>query len=512
MPTATATTVASPVIPLKASHHAPATSSSTATTLRSLYPRAARAFLQRDILLTHSLLASAFALIHPPASVGTQNDALASARRKWDILRITFETTLFSSPPSSQDPEHLPSALKANLTLSPESLITTLHARSLQLFTPSDHAQRPSSAFLPAQILVTLVLASLKLDSTEVGRGMIEDWLAKQGQETDGDDPKGYAKVLELYCLHVLPRLQDWEYAEDFLTYERDLPGDVRQQYVQSLRQLRAQAATASRVQVTLPSPSSSSASTPSRSPSPAQSDSSASSSSTHTATPTTNGRVSGLAPLTPSHTPTPKPGDTLHPYTPPHSASSSSIASTATSRTVTPHNADRSRERERAKAGKTRRPANGHGHTNGHANPAVNAKSRSRSHSTTPAGSSASVVRRTPFGPPIAESPARPPSTLALVRASLGSLLQGTSRSRMVLYAVLFVVVPLVSFVLRLRRRRAGAGAPASAGSGSGSTVDAVRRRLRGVDGQGNVVGRLWEEVARAVLDTVRMAGRGLV
>ena len=113
--------------------------------------------------------------------------------------------------------------------LSPEPLLATLHSRSLQLFTPSDIMQKATSAFLPAQILVTLVLASLKLDSPEVGRSMIEDWLAKHGQEPDADDPKGYAKVLELYCIHVLPRLQDWEYVEDFLTYERDHPPDVRQ-------------------------------------------------------------------------------------------------------------------------------------------------------------------------------------------------------------------------------------------------------------------------------------------
>ena len=228
MPTATTTTLASSVISLKASQTTQPTSS-TATTLRSLYPRAAKAFLQRDVALTHSLLTSAFPLIHPPASLATQNDALASSRRKWDILRITFETTLFSSPPSSHDPERLPPSLRANLMLSPESLIATLHSRSLQLFTPSDHSHRPSSSFLPAQILVTLVLSSLKLDSPEVARGMIEDWLAKHGQEIDAGDPKGYAKVLELYCLHVLPRLQDWEYAEDFLTYERELLPDVRQ-------------------------------------------------------------------------------------------------------------------------------------------------------------------------------------------------------------------------------------------------------------------------------------------
>ncbi|RDX57042.1 hypothetical protein OH76DRAFT_1330407, partial [Lentinus brumalis] len=223
---ATTTTTNSPsVISLKAPASSQTSSSSAAATLRSLYPRAARAFLQRDVSLTHSLLSSAFSLIHPPAS---SSDALASQRRKWDILRITFETTLYASPPS-HDPETLPPSLRANLMLTPEPLLTTLHSRSLHLFTPSDTQQKATSAFLPGQILVTLVLASLKLDCPEVGRGMIEDWLAKHGQETDASDPSAYAKVLELYCLHVLPRLQDWEYAEDFLTYERELSPDARQ-------------------------------------------------------------------------------------------------------------------------------------------------------------------------------------------------------------------------------------------------------------------------------------------
>ncbi|KAI0671418.1 hypothetical protein C8Q78DRAFT_1028831 [Trametes maxima] len=234
MPTATTTTTTS-VLSLKAS-----SSSSTAATLRSLYPRAARAFLQRDVPLTHSLLNSAFSLLNPPASGASVNDAFASQRRKWDILRVTFETTLYASPPSAQDPEHLPPALRANLMLSPEPLIATIHNRSLVLFTPLDSPQKSSSAFLPSQILVTLVLASLKLDCTDVGRGMMEDWLAKHGQAEIPDDPKGYAKVLELYCLHVLPRLEDWDYAEDFLTYERELPSDIRQVSLAILAALRS--------------------------------------------------------------------------------------------------------------------------------------------------------------------------------------------------------------------------------------------------------------------------------
>ncbi|KAI0707131.1 hypothetical protein C8Q76DRAFT_800489 [Earliella scabrosa] len=514
MPTATTTATVSPATSLKATPSSPASSSSSvAATLRSLYPRAARAFLQRDVSLTHSLLTSAFSLIHPPTSLATSKDALASHRRKWDILRITFETTLYASPPSAQDPENLPPALRANLMLTPEPLIATLHARSLQLFTPSDPPQKATSAFLPGQILVTLVLASLKLDCPEVGRGMIEDWLAKHGQEVDADDPKAYAKVLELYCLHVLPRLQDWEYAEDFLTYERELPHDVRQQFVASLRQLHAEAASASHTQASLlsdPSPSSSSSSTPSRSTSPAPSDSSVSSSSTHTATPQTvrpcaNGRIHTLAPFTPSQSPTPKPRDDNTRQTPPHSASSSSIASTATSRTVTPHTAERDRER-------AKRLTHANGHANGHAAPHAQSRSRSRADARGPAAHA--VIRRSSFGAPATESNTRAPSTLALIRASFESLVQNTSRSRIVLYAVLFVVVPVVSFVLRLRRRTArvdGGGAIAHGSVGS-RTVDAVRKRLRGVDGQRSVVGQMWEEVARAVLDTVRMAGRGLV
>ena len=122
--------------------------------------------------------------------------------------------------------------------------------------------------------------------------------------------------------------------------------------------------------------------------------------------------------------------------------------------------------------------------------------------------------MRRTSFGPPSAESTSGSgPSTLALIRASFKGVLQGMPRSRLLLYLVLFVVVPIVSFVVRLRRKRARAAAGAITGGGSGSsTVDAVRRRLRGVDGQGNIVGKLWEEVAKAVMDTVSMAGRGLV
>lgn len=199
-------------------------STSAAIALRSLYSRAARAFLQRDVNLTLTLITSALPLIPSPP---TLDDPLATWRRKWDILRITLETTVYSTPPA--DPESLPSLLRSNLMLSPQSLLAALHTRSLLLFTPrlqdSQVQGTLNSAFLPTQVLITLVLASMKLGVPDVGRGIVEDWLARRDadQNAASEEGEGYDKVIELYCLHILPRLEEWDYATEFLQYEGQL-------------------------------------------------------------------------------------------------------------------------------------------------------------------------------------------------------------------------------------------------------------------------------------------------
>ena len=200
-------------------------------TLRSLYSRAAKSFLNRDIPQTHALVTSAFQLIPPPPSTITDADRQLSVwRRKWDILRLTLETTVYSTPPS--EAEELPSSIRANLMLSPQSLLASLHTRSLKLFTPkvggedgdTGFQRSLNSRYLPQQVLVTLVLASMKLNSPEVGKGMVEDWLSGRGDPEGvlegGDD---YEKIIELYCLHLLPRLEEWDLAAVFLQYEGEL-------------------------------------------------------------------------------------------------------------------------------------------------------------------------------------------------------------------------------------------------------------------------------------------------
>lgn len=232
MPTATATVTSeallansTSILSLKAPKPV-AAESSTAATLRSLYPRAAKAFLQRDFALTYSLLTSAFALVGPPTFAA--EDELASLRRKWDILRITLEVTVYTSPPSPDIANAYPAALRNNQTMSPSSLLNSLYTRSVQLFTPVTSTQSGNSAYLPCSILCTLVSAGVKLGCSEISRGIIEDWLARRAPDDSEEGRKGYAKVLELYCLHVLSRLEEWQYAEDFLLYERELDAELR--------------------------------------------------------------------------------------------------------------------------------------------------------------------------------------------------------------------------------------------------------------------------------------------
>ncbi|KAH8117935.1 hypothetical protein DFH11DRAFT_1808463 [Phellopilus nigrolimitatus] len=452
-------------------------SSSAASTLRSLYPRAARALLQRDIALTHTLLDSAFALLPPP--LAPSPDALDPHRRKWDILRITLETSVFASPPPAAEYEALPPPLRANLMMSAQSLVAALHSRSVRLFSPAPVS--PTAAYLPAQMLVPLVLSSLKLHCPDVGRSMIEDWLAlRESVEKVRDDAEGYKRILELFCLHVLPRLQDWEYSRDFLEYERELPPHFRQA-------LRKQEIDAARTIPTPPSSevlgtSSSSSSLSSRSPSPAPSTSSNSSADTNDTHSTRT-----VVPRTPR----PKHGlNGFTPLTPTPSTSSVSLS-------------DVNRKYENGAA---------NGYANGHAvrgkrslSPASTARgdpsgSRSRPRSArTNSDLDAAASRQR------AITARNSSSIFTLIKTSLRPYFTSLSASHLV-FALLFVFVPLVSFVLRRRRRASAIASPSS-------PADEVRRRLqRSGEQRAGVLGALWGEVVRAVADAVRMAGGGLV
>lgn len=437
--TATATTrmLSDGVLPLKAGS-SDGSHSSTEQNLQSLYNPAARAFLHHDPVLAENLIASAFAILQPPAIPAP--DSLESHRRKWDILRITLETTVYASPP---DRDTLPPTLRETLTLSPQLFVNTAHARSLSLFTPSSLPRKPSSAFLPYQVLITLAASSLKVNCPAVGREIVEDWLANRGQyDYIPSTREAYEKVLELYCLHVLPALQEWEYAKEFLQYEVELPHEKRVELRGILENLQKHAGNDRLVKT--PAHSTPSLRPPSPTPSSSSSSSSVSTLSTRTITPMSRLR-SNQSNL--------------------KSASTTSVASAASITTVKKRSFDRNESRT----------------------PVVR----------TSPGSS--LARKARTSTSVVET-SEPPNFVALIRAYLCryfTVKQFTALS------VLFLLLPVLSYLIRLRRTR-WSSPPAS-------TTDQVKRRLL-ESRSDSFVRRIWDEIVKAVIDTVRMGGSGLV
>ncbi|KAG6886527.1 hypothetical protein C0992_003561 [Termitomyces sp. T32_za158] len=412
----------------------PATPASTSiASLRPLYNRAARAFLLRDIPLTQSLIESAFAQIDPPDAI---RDPFAEQRRKWDILRITLETTVYLSPAQ----ETLPQYLKDIQLQSPQSLLTALHDRSLNLFTPKQDRSIANPIYLPTQVLITLIYSSLRLDTPDFGRVIIEDWLSKRDVPPNGQDTESsgvYEKVLELYCLQILPKLEQWDYAQEFLEYEGELSAGSRENLIQSLRSLQAEAMSSRQ-----------SNQTSSLAPSQAE-----------------------LSPRTiPVARNSLQPLSSLTPLAPANSSTTSlSSDSTATPQQMSRHPVLRSRATADTKPTSSVGPS---------------AVSRSPTQSAT--------VRPANL------------STYAVLKASLTPYISTSNISTIFL---LFVVLPLVSFVLRVRhRKRQALNGPMN----TSNTAELVRRRLQ-IAGAGGL-SRAWGEVVRVVYDTVRMAGSGLV
>ncbi|KAF8631371.1 hypothetical protein AX15_002427 [Amanita polypyramis BW_CC] len=480
----------------------------TTATLRSLYSRTTRAFVHRDIGLTYSLLHSAFSVLHPPA---LYPDPLAECRRKWDILRITFETVVYLSPPAPQ--KALPDELRKMLLESPPAFLKSMYTRSLVLFTPTDGPTQKGAvnvAYLPVQVLLTLVYSSVKVNSHDSGRYIIEEWLARRDPLLPVDsaavpEGDGYERVLELYCLHILPNLEQWDYAREFLEYETELPDAVREKFKSNLCALHTQALDARKT----PQPRQITPSMRPASPTPSTSSSSSlSTTSTHTVKPSNaRGRheLSSLPSLS-----------TL----PSASVSTSSVSSDTT---ATPHGYSPSRKSHYT---------NGHGHGQGNRphDPDHHAKSSDRS-SSRQSSSSSSRWSSFPFISHSQTTTLDPsnPSTFALIKATLASYFTLPKLSTLL---IIFVLFPVISFLLRFRHKRrkvlaGGSGGAALTNPASGgvatplrngrngiTNAELVRRRLQqiGTGGDASIMWKLLAEIMRVVMDTVKMAGSGLV
>ncbi|PBL03401.1 hypothetical protein ARMGADRAFT_912589 [Armillaria gallica] len=472
MPTATTTTIITSPSPHPTTYKPNKVSSSSSATLSALIDRAGRAFVNHDHHLSQSLVDSAFTLLPSPLLLP---DALDDHRKTWDIFRITLEAHVYASPPAAEDvPEHL----KEVMLQSSHALMTRMYQRSLTLFTPASGSSKSVASanvvYIPPPVLNTLVYASLKVNCPDVGRVIIEEWLAHRHGRLSSNHTHhdAYKKILAIYCLQILPALEQWDYAKEFLDYESELSPRSREYLQSSLARLCTQTQAVWQRPSSLPSPSASASSSVSTTPSsdrsfsPAPSSSSSSSSSslsttsTHTVVPSTpkglhvTQSMTSIAAL------------------PSASQSTTSVSSDGTARLARSASSLSDRKQKTQRETMIRRTL--------------------------------SPVTNVITHPVVSSTELRSPTTFALVKAYVATILNST---KLTTFLILAVVFPLISMVLRLRRRRR------LAAGGAINTADMVRKRLQVVNGrEAGVLRTAWSEIVRVLVDTIRMGGSGLV
>ena len=53
--------------------------------------------------------------------------------------------------------------------------------------------------------------------------------MTKRRQDASLEDATAYEKIIEVYYLHVLAKLDAWEDAREFKRYEEELPEEIKQ-------------------------------------------------------------------------------------------------------------------------------------------------------------------------------------------------------------------------------------------------------------------------------------------
>lgn len=253
---------------------------SSVTVARKHYNNASRSFLVRDYASTASFLDQATQSLAPTQPTegydalvrGTPARAEVGLRRRLDILIVTFLATVHVAPGL---PPLAHSHFSDLLRLSPDELVRSLWHSFVDPETPNpakaDIVTDSRVALVHPSIATSLCLAALKLDQPQLAKAIAEAWI---GSTTDDLDRiawheaemigagsrwesvmpldtmsgvsaqgmsgssiltaapptppdaasearrqfvKSWIKLVDLLVLHVLPKLQEWDAAGDFV-------------------------------------------------------------------------------------------------------------------------------------------------------------------------------------------------------------------------------------------------------------------------------------------------------
>ena len=268
------------------------------TALRAAYSSAARCFLTSDNVGALEHVDRALALLPPPAIAGDvvtwqrrllngeagEADEADEWRRKLAILLVTVLATALSL---ARRPQHR--SVEAFAGLEADAAASRLFGLAGSLFdpeAPAPSAELPmpgvTASRTPPSVAVALVLGALKLESPRVALSMCEAWLGSvpesiellleaTGDQAPAPEPAAaadgstafalsdsfvvprsasgvvaarntpaetllasYERLLDLYALHVLPRLDRWAEADEWIRLlGRDNGGIVRQAKVE---------------------------------------------------------------------------------------------------------------------------------------------------------------------------------------------------------------------------------------------------------------------------------------
>lgn len=255
-----------------------ATSSSTAEA-RQLYHQATRAFLVRDYATAATCLhdgVSRLEHIEQDAwfraleTGGSTQRAVIDLRRRLDILKVTLLATVRSSPAALSPAPSLTPLLE----LEPDKLVHALWSDLIGDSAPDADAEvvpTPAASHLHPSLAVSLALAALKLDSPKSARAVVEAWFGSVGEDVEvvvadfasngtvdwhagldfpldqvaggrahqqdlsdssttlGQAPRSdqdaavralvgsWLRLLDLLVFHILPKLDEWDAAGDFV-------------------------------------------------------------------------------------------------------------------------------------------------------------------------------------------------------------------------------------------------------------------------------------------------------
>lgn len=86
----------------------------------------------------------------------------------------------------------------------------------------------------------SLILLQLRyVSNPSFTQEVCEGFLADSALTRTNEDDEAHTKLLELYVLHVLPHMEEWDYAEEFLQFNSLLTEDKKSNYRRLLSHLR---------------------------------------------------------------------------------------------------------------------------------------------------------------------------------------------------------------------------------------------------------------------------------